>query len=60
MAAVLLAVGYVLFAGAILVRLWAGRGRRGGGGRPPKAPPGPPSPSDFDLWESELERTARV
>ena len=60
MAAVLLAVSYVLFAGVILAGLWAGRRRRGGGGRPPEALPGPPGPSDFELWESELERTAGV
>ena len=59
-AAMLLAVGYVLFAGVILAGLWAGRGRRGGGGGRPEAPPAPPGPSDFDLWESELERAARV
>jgi hypothetical protein len=56
--AALIAAAYVVFVVGVLFTLRTGRGRGGGGG--PPAPPEPPWPSDFDLWESELERTAAV
>jgi hypothetical protein len=58
MVAVMLAVAYVAFTGFVLARLRMGRGRRGGGGGSPGPSSPPPAPSDFDLWESELDRTS--
>jgi hypothetical protein len=56
--AILAAVAYVVFAVGMLLTLWVRRGG-GGGGRPPE-PPEPTPPSDFDLWEDELDPIAYV
>jgi hypothetical protein len=46
---------YLTFVIGVLLTLRSRRGRGGGDG--PPEPPEAPWPSDFDLWESELERT---
>jgi len=49
---------YVGFAVGLLLTLRSRRGW-GGGGRPPRFPE-PTPPSDFDLWEDELDPIAFV